>query len=109
MWKTTAATAVSLFILTPAVPAHADPEYADAAGNFSVFLQSIEQDGIDMDDQQAIREGLEICRLMRPPGDASLWDAGQHVLANHPDWRVSSALKFANRSVQNICPNRGSF
>jgi hypothetical protein len=109
MWRTLAVTSVSLMLVAPAVQAHAEPDYVDPGANFSVFLQAIAGDGIVMDDHQAIREGLEVCKLMQPPDGASLWDAAQHVISTHSDWRSDRALHFANRSVQNICPNRGTF
>ncbi|AFC53235.1 hypothetical protein OCQ_17230 [Mycobacterium paraintracellulare] len=46
---------------------------------------------------------------MAPPDGASLWDAGQQVKSMHSDWNMDTALHFADRSVQNICPNRGTF
>ncbi len=109
MWRTAAAAAVSLSIVTPGVPAHAAPDNADPSANYSAFLQAIAGDGIVMNGQQAIGEGQAVCRLMRPPGDASLWDAGHKVLSIHPDWGIRKALQFADRSIQDICPQRGSF
>lgn len=92
------------------MPAHAEPnDVVDEAANYRVFLQAIAGDGIDMDSHAAIVEALDVCRLMHPPKDASLWDAGQHVISIHPDWTVTDALHFADRSIQNICPHRGSF
>lgn len=85
------------------------PAQAQAEPNYDVFLQSIASDGIAVQAHEAITEGQAVCKLMRPPNDGSLWDAGQQVLSTHPDWGVHLALKFADRSVQNICPNRGSF
>ena len=93
-----------------AVPAHADPgDVIDPGANYPVFLQAIAQDGIVMDGQQAIREGIAVCTLIHPPNDGSLWDAGQFLLSTHPDWRIESALSFARRAIQDICPHRGSF
>lgn len=110
MMRTLAATFVSLSLLiSPGVPAHAAPDTVDPNANYSVFLQAIAGDGIRMDSHQAIREGQSVCMLMQPPHDGSLWDAGQQVLSTHSDWTIGQALKFADRSVQDICPHRGSF
>lgn len=100
---------VSLLMLAPAVPAYADSDYVDPGANYSVFLQAIAGDGIVMDGHQAILDGQAVCKLMQPPNDGSLWDAGQQVLSKHSDWGIGRALQFADRSVQDICPNRGSF
>ena len=92
------------------VPAHADPGYAvDPGANYDVFLKSIAGDGIVMDTHRALLDAHEVCTRMRPPNSDSLWDAGQHLLSVHPDWRVGSALSFADRAAQDICPNNGSF
>lgn len=108
--RTLAVTFVSLSLLiSTGVPAHAAPDTVDPNANYSVFLQAIAGDGIVMDSHQAIREGQSVCRLMQPPNDGSLWDAGQKVLSTHSDWTIGQALKFADRSVQDICPHRGSF
>ena len=113
MWRTPAMIAVSLLLIAPGVPANADPDNADADAyadaNYSVFLQAIAADGIVMDGHQAIREGQAICKLMQPPNNGSLWDAAQKLRAAHSDWEVGLALHFADRSVQDICPHRGSF
>lgn len=82
------------------VPAHAQP-------NYEVFLEAIHGDGVVMDDQQAIAEGYAVCKLMRPPNGGSLWDAAQKVKSMHADWPIGRALSFADRSVQDICPERG--
>ncbi|MDF3339469.1 DUF732 domain-containing protein [Mycolicibacterium septicum] len=99
----------SLLMLASVVPAHAEPGSVDPGANYSVFLQAIAGDGIVMDSRQAILEGQTVCKLMRPPGDASLWDAGRHVVSMHTDWGMGLALHFADRSVQHLCPHRGSF
>lgn len=110
MMRMLAVTFVSLSLLiSPGVPADAAPDTVDPNANYSVFLQAIAGDGIRMDSHQAIREGQSVCGLMRPPNDGSLWDAGQEVLSTHSDWTIGQALKFADRSVQDICPHRGSF
>lgn len=110
MLKTLAAIAALPLITVSAVPAHADPDDdANAGANYSVFLQAIAGDGIVMDSREAILEGQSVCRLMQPPSNGSLWDAGQQVRSMHPDWAIGPALHFADRSVQDICPNRGSF
>lgn len=109
MLRALAVTAVSLSMLTPAAPAYAEPDYIDPGANYSVFLQAIAGDGIVMDSHQAISEGQAVCKFMQPPNDGSLWDAGNKVLSTHPDWGIGTALHFADRSVQDICPNRGSF
>lgn len=100
-------------IAMPAVSAHADPadpaDIIDSRANYSVFLKSIARDGIVMDGQQAVNEGIAVCTLMRPPNTASLWDAAQHLKSLHPDWKIASALSFSSRAVQDICPHRGSF
>lgn len=109
--------AIALFSLplmaAPAVSAHADPadpaDIIDPRANYSVFLKSIARDGIVIDDQQAIKEGITVCTLLRPPNTASLWDAAQHLKSLHPDWKTGSALSFSSRAVQDICPHRGSF
>lgn len=107
--RTLAASVVSLLIVAPAVPAHADPDYVDPGANYSVFLQAIAGDGIVMEGHQAIREGQAVCELMQPPNDGSLWDAGHKVMSMHADWGIGPALHFADRAVQDICPDRGSF
>lgn len=101
----------SLMSMLTAAPAYADPtgSVIDTGANYSVFLQALAGDGIVMDADQAIREGVVVCELVHPPNNASLWDAAQHVLSIHPDWRILTALEFANRAIQNICPNEGSF
>jgi Protein of unknown function (DUF732) len=110
MLKNIAAAIVLPLIAAAVAPAHADPDdVIDPGANYNVFIQAIAGDGIVMDRQQAIREAVAVCKLMHPPNDASLWDAGQHMRSIHPDWTVSSALSFADRSVQDLCPNRGSF
>lgn len=109
MRKLSAVVTVSILMLAPAVSARADPEGTYPNANYSVFLQAIAGDDIVMDSQRAIREGHTVCELIRSPSDGSLWDAGQTVKALHPDWSIGTALHFANRSVQHICPNRGSF
>lgn len=107
MWRMLAI--IGLSLLTIDAPASAEPGSVDPGANYSVFLQAIAGDGIVMDSQQAILEGQVVCNLMRAPGDASLWDAGRHVVSLHPDWKMGLALHFADRSVQHICPHRGSF
>ena len=108
--KKFAAMTLLALMTVPAIPAHADPvDVVDPGANYNVFLQAIAGDGIVIGAEQAIREGIDACVLMRPPTDASLWDAAQHVKSIHPDWRIGSALDFSNRAVQDICPNRGSF
>jgi len=82
---------------------------ARAEPNYAVFLQAIAGDGVVVDADEAIREGQDVCTLMAPPNGGSLWDAGKLVASRHPDWGIHLALKFADRSVQDICPNRGSF
>ena len=110
MLKKIAAIAVLPLMNVLAVPAHANPsDVIDSGANYAVFLQAISQDGIEIDGNQAIREGIAVCTLVHPPTNGSLWDAGQHVLSLHPDWRIESALKFSNRAIQNICPNEGTF
>ena len=102
MLRTLAVAAVTPVMIVLAVPANAVPNYA-------VFLQAIAGDGIVLDPREAILEGQAVCKLMEPPDGGSLWDAGQQVRSKYTDWRMDKALNFANRSVQNICPNRGSF
>ena len=102
MWKKSAAIAVLPFMVALAVPAHADI-------NYPVFLQTLAEDGIVIGSAQAIQEGHAVCQLMAPPNGGSLWDAAQQVKSTHSDWTMSSALNFASRSVQGICPVRGSF
>jgi hypothetical protein len=104
MWRKLAAIAALPLMIVLAAPAQAEP-------NYDVFLQAIAGDGIVMNDHEAILEGHAVCTLMEPPNGGSLWDAGQQVKSMHPDWRIGSALDFADRSVQDICPNpsRGSF
>lgn len=109
MWRKLVVSTFSLSMLASTVPAHAEPDSVDPSANYSVFLQAIAGDGIVMDSRQAILEGQAVCKLMRPPGDASLWDAGRHVLSMHSDWATGMALHFADRSVQHLCPHRGSF
>lgn len=113
MLKTIAAIALLLLTNVLAVPANANPvnpaDVIDPGANYGVFLQAITQDGITMDGDQAIREGIAVCMLVHPPNNGSLWDAGQHVLSLHPDWRIMSALNFSNRAIQDICPNEGAF
>lgn len=110
MLKKMAAVAALPLAITLAAFAHADPNNTvDTTPNDTVFLQAIAQDGIKMDGQQAISEAQGVCTIMQPPGDGSLWDAGQHLVSIHPDWTVGTALHFADRSVQDLCPNRGSF
>lgn len=109
MWKMLAVTAVSLSLITTAAPAYADSDNIDPGANYSVFLQAIAGDGIVMNSHQAIREGRDVCTFMQPPDGGSLWEAGHKVLSVHPDWGIGTALHFADRSVQDICPNRGSF
>lgn len=99
----------ALAIAAEVPAAYAEPDGVDAGANYSVFLQAIAADGIVMNSSQAIREGQQVCDLMRPPGDASLWEAGRHVASTHADWGMGLSLKFADRSVQDICPHRGSF
>lgn len=109
--------AIALFSLllmsVPTMSAHADPtdpaDVIDPRANYSVFLKSIARDGIVIDEQQAIKEGIAVCTLMRPPNTASLWDAAQHLKSLHPDWKTAHALSFSSRAVQDICPHRGSF
>ncbi|MGV0739778.1 DUF732 domain-containing protein [Mycobacterium syngnathidarum] len=108
MLRTLAAIAVSSLMMAHAAPAHANPGYVDPDANHSVFLQAVAGDGIVIDRNQAIREGYDVCKLMRVH-DASLWDAAQNLVGLHPDWGVELAMHFANRSVQNICPHQGSF
>ena len=100
---------VSLAMITPGATANAEPESVDPGANYSVFLQAIAGDGIVMESHQAILEGRSVCGFMRSADGGSLWDAGQKVVSMHPDWKIGTALHFANRSVQNICPSRGSF
>jgi Protein of unknown function (DUF732) len=108
--KKLALIAVLPFLNAVAVPAHANPgDVIDPGANYGVFLQAIAQDGIVMDGQQAIREGIAVCTLVHPPNDGSLWDAGQYLLSTHPDWHIGSALSFAGRAIQDICPHKGSF
>ncbi|WP_293002313.1 DUF732 domain-containing protein [Mycobacterium sp.] len=102
MWRKLAAIAALPLMIVLAVPAHADP-------NYTVFLQAIAGDGIVMGDHEAIMEARGVCKFMEPPNGGSLWDAGQHVKSMHSGWGIDSALDFADRSVQDICPNRGSF
>ena len=110
MLKKVAAIAALPLMAMAAAPAHADPDGdVDTPPNYSVFLQAIAGDGIVMDSHQAIREAEAVCKLMQPPNDGSLWDAGQHMLSIHRNWTTSSALSFADRSVQDLCPNRGTF
>jgi hypothetical protein len=93
-----------------AEPAQADPgDVIDPGANYRVFLEAIAGDGIVMDGREAVREGIAVCTLIHPPNNGSLWDAGQHVMSNHPNWRTGSALSFADRAIQDICPNMGSF
>jgi len=42
---------------------------------------------------------------MAPPSRDSLWDAAQQIKSMHPDWGIGAALHFAERAVQDICPN----
>ncbi|OBH11134.1 DUF732 domain-containing protein [Mycobacterium sp. E1747] len=109
--KTAAIAALPLMAVAVAVaPAHAYPDDGiDTPPNYNVFLQAIAGDGIVMDKHQAIQEAQGVCKLMQPPNDGSLWDAGQHMLSIHRDWTISSALSFADRAVQDLCPNRGAF
>jgi hypothetical protein len=111
MWRKLAAIAAIPLMIVLAVPAHADPNDANDANvaNDAVFLQTIAGDGIVMDDHEAILEAHAVCRLMEPPNDGSLWDAGQQVKSMNSGWGIGAALHFADRSVQDICPNRGSF
>jgi hypothetical protein len=109
MWKMLAVTAVSPFMIAPAAPTYADSDNIDPGANYSVFLQAIAGDGIVMDSHQAILEGQDVCKFMQPPDGGSLWDAGHKILSMHSDWGIGTALHFADRSVQDICPNRGSF
>ena len=102
MWTKPAAIAFLPLMVGLAAPAHAQPNYV-------VFLQAIAGDGIEMNASQAVQEGHAVCQLMAPPNGGALWDAGQQVMAKHPDWTIHMALKFADRSVQDICPNRGAF
>jgi FlaG/FlaF family flagellin (archaellin) len=104
-----AAIAVLPLMTVLAVPAQADPEDASAGVNYAVFLQAIAGDGIVMNDHDAILEGQAVCKFMAPPNGGSLWDAGQQVKSTHSGWDIGAALHFADRSVQDICPNRGSF
>ncbi|WP_418888626.1 DUF732 domain-containing protein [Mycolicibacterium neoaurum] len=109
MGKLAAMLTVSMVMIAPPVSARADTEDSYPGANYSVFLQALAGDGIEIDSRRAISEGHAVCELIRPPGDGSLWDAGQKVRSMHPDWSVGTALHFANRSVQHICPSRGSF
>ncbi len=102
MWTKFAATVAFPTMMIVAAPAHAQP-------NYPVFVQAIGADGIEMDPQQAILEGQQVCELMRSSDGASLWEAGQHVVSKHQGWGIALALKFANRAVQDICPHAGSF
>ena len=110
MWRMLAVIAVSPLTVMLAGAAHAEPaDVADPGANFGVFLRMIAADGIVMDDSQAIQEGYGVCTLMRPPNQLSLWEAGQHLRTEHPEWSVAQALGFATRSVQDICPHNGGF
>lgn len=109
MWRTLAVGVFSLSLVVSEIPANAQPDNVDAGANYSVFLQAIAGDGVMMNGRQAVLEGQAVCELMQPPDGGSLWDAGRHVLSMHPDWGIGLALHFADRSVQNICPHRGSF
>jgi Protein of unknown function (DUF732) len=105
MQRKLAAIAVLPLMTMFSVPAHADP----SDGNDAVFLQAIAGDGIVINDHDAIQEGHAVCSLMAPPDGGSLWDAGQQLKSRHSGWDIGTALHFADRSVQDICPNRGSF
>lgn len=109
MRRKLAAIAVLPLMITLAVPVQAEPDDTGNVANYRVFLQAIAQDGIVIDAHQAIREGQAVCKATAPPDGASLWDAGQQVKSMHSDWNMDTALHFADRSVQNICPNRGTF
>jgi uncharacterized protein DUF732 len=109
MRRKLAAIAVLPMMTTLAVPAQADPENVSADANYAVFLQAIAGDGIVMNGHDAISEGQAVCKLMAPPNGGSLWDAGQQLKSTHSGWNIGMALHFADRSVQDICPNRGSF
>lgn len=102
VWSKLALLAVVPSLIALAGQAHAVP-------NDAVFLQELSDDGIVMDEGAAISEAQAVCKLMAPPNGGALWEAGQQVKADHPDWRMDRALKFADRAVQNYCPNRGSF
>ncbi|BBX09305.1 DUF732 domain-containing protein [Mycolicibacterium aichiense] len=108
-WRRIAVSAFTLLTIASVAPAYAEPDSVDPSANYSVFLQAIAGDGIVVDSRQAILEGQAVCNLMRPPNDASLWDAGRHVASMHSDWGMGLALHFADRSVQHLCPHRGSF
>lgn len=106
--KFAAVTLLPLTVMT--VPAQADPgDGAYSGANYNVFLQAIADDGIVIDPHEAIAEGLAVCKAMSQPDGASLWDAGQQLHSMHSDWDMGKSLHFADRSVQDICPNRGSF
>lgn len=113
MWSKVAAIAVLPSVVVLAAPVHADPDSVDAGANVDananvqVFLQDIAYDGIKVDGRQAVAEGYAVCKLMAPPDGGSLWDAGQQVVSKHPDWGIAKALKFSDRAVQDICPNKG--
>lgn len=109
MWRWIAVSTFTLLTISFMAPAYAAPDSVDPTANYSVFLQAIAGDGIVLDSQQAILEGQAVCNLMRPPNDASLWDAGRHVASMHSSWGMGLALHFADRSVQHLCPHRGSF
>jgi hypothetical protein len=100
MLRTFAAIVAIPSMIVLAVPANAEP-------NYETFLQAIAGDGIVMDGNQAIVEGHGVCTLMQPPNGGSLWDATQQLKSKHPDWTLSSAMAFADRSIQDICPDRG--
>lgn len=106
--KHAAIAALSLTIVL-AVPAHADVNDSNGGSTEAVFLEEIAGDGIVMNSQEAIRQGRAVCKLMAPPNGGSLWDAGQRVVSMHPDLGIGLALKLADHSVQDFCPNRGSF
>jgi hypothetical protein len=108
MQRKLAAIAVLPLMTMFAVPAHADPSDGNVE-NDAVFLEAIAGDGIVINDHDAIQEGHAVCRLMAPPNGGSLWDAAQQVKSGHSGWDIGTALHFADRSVQDICPNRGSF
>jgi hypothetical protein len=109
MRRKLAAIAVLPLMTVLAVPAQAGPDNASASVNYAVFLQAIAGDGIVMNSHDAILEGQAVCKLMAPPNGGSLWDAGQQVKSTHSDWDNGMVLHFADRSVQDICPERGSF
>jgi hypothetical protein len=111
MWRKLAAIAALPLMIVLAVPAHADPNDANDVNeaNDANFLDAIAGDGIVMDHHEAILEAHAVCRLMEPPNGGSLWDAGQQVKSMHSGWGIVPAMNFADRSVQDYCPNRGSF